>query len=104
MGMVFESMFDSATNFNSDLSEWNTEKSTNFKQTFQKSVNFNSNISKWNVRRVTTFDSMFNGASKFNLNLCHWNMHNALNSNNEFLETGCEYPFDAIANNACYEC
>merc|ERR1711983_33314 len=88
-GMGFKSMFDGATSFS---------------RTFHKAENFNSNISKWNVGRVTTFESMFNGASKFNLNLCHWNMHYAFESNMEFTLTGCQYPFDATPDYACYEC
>ena len=60
------SMFQNATNFNSDISGWNTINVTNMSSMFQSASNFNQNIGSWVTSKVTNMSSMFNSASAFN--------------------------------------
>ena len=66
-------MFQGATNFNENISTWNTSSVTNMESMFNGATNFNQNISSWNTKSVTNMASMFVRASAFNQDLNGWN-------------------------------
>jgi surface protein len=52
--------------FNSDISDWNTDGVTNMEYCFYRCTNFNSDISDWNTAGVTNMEYCFNGCRNFN--------------------------------------
>lgn len=61
-----------SSDFNDDISYWNT---SNVKRTtfmFYKAEKFDQDISSWNVRRVKNADDMFNFTSRFDQDLSGW--------------------------------
>lgn len=62
-------MFESATSFNGDLSEWDTSQVTDMSYLFKSASAFNSDISQWDTSKVTTMEQMFYLASAFNRDL-----------------------------------
>ena len=74
-----DSMFEGATNFNQDISGWDTSKVGNMDSMFKglrlNGVNyssFNQDISGWNTTTVAFMDSMFENAQVFNQDLSKW--------------------------------
>ena len=65
-------MFQNATNFNSNISRWNTSNVTNMSSMFQNATAFNQKISYdasnnyWDTTNVTNMNSMFDSATVFN--------------------------------------
>jgi surface protein len=51
---------------------------TSFKNCFNGVTQFNSNISSWNTTNATNMVSMFQGASTFNQNISGWNVTNVI--------------------------
>ena len=66
------SMFYIATQFNGDISKWNTGAVTHMGSMFANS-DFNGDISKWNTGAVTDMGYMFVSAGAFNSDLSKWN-------------------------------
>ncbi len=56
----------SYSNFNGDISNWNTSNVTNMDYMFYEATNFNGNIGNWNTSKVTSMEYMFCRASNFN--------------------------------------
>ncbi len=77
------SMFEGATNFNSNLSTWNVTNITNMSGMFSNATYFNSNLSAWNVAGVTDMSSMFEGTNFYG-NLNTWNVANVINMSGMF--------------------
>mmetsp|Transcript_1472 Transcript_1472/g.3293 ORF Transcript_1472/g.3293 Transcript_1472/m.3293 type:complete len:99 (+) Transcript_1472:1-297(+) len=67
-------MFEGATAFNSDLSQWQTGKVTNMMHMFQAASRFNSDLSRWDTRKVTRrhAGNMLYLARSFSTEPCHW--------------------------------
>ncbi len=57
------SMFKGATNFNSDISDWDVRNVTQMQDMFRDATHFNSDISNWNVQNVTNHKNMFLGCN-----------------------------------------
>jgi surface protein len=53
------STFQSCTNFNGNIGNWDVSAVTNMSSMFQSATAFNQNIGSWNVRAVTNMSSMF---------------------------------------------
>src|SRR3989339_490840 len=70
------SMFRDATNFNGNISNWNTSSVVEMGNMFYGATSFNGNISNWNTSKVINMDNMFNGAVSFNQNLTTWDTSN----------------------------
>ena len=49
----------SYSNFNGDISNWNTSNVTNMDYMFYEATNFNGNIGNWNTSKVTSMEYMF---------------------------------------------
>ncbi|TMU56819.1 BspA family leucine-rich repeat surface protein [Flagellimonas algicola] len=65
-------MFDDATLFNGDISDWDVSSVSDMEWMFDQAVNFNADISDWTVSGVTKMSGMFSGASEFNQDLSDW--------------------------------
>jgi surface protein len=46
-------MFDKASSFNKNISEWDVSNVTDMYYTFRDAKSFNQDISKWNISKVT---------------------------------------------------
>lgn len=57
--------FQSALNFNGDVSKWDTSNVTDMSTLFSGANSFNQPLN-WNTSKVTDMSQMFNGASAFN--------------------------------------
>lgn len=87
------SMFQNATTFNSDISEWDTSQVTNMSRMFYNythSANyaFNQNIGSWVTSNVTDMSLMFRGANQFNngdsSSIDSWDVSNVTNMSGIF--------------------
>jgi surface protein len=65
-----------ATDFNEDISAWNTSSVTDMTRTFSGCQTFNQDVSKWDVSLVTSMVSMFVGATAFQQDLSLWKVGN----------------------------
>ena len=72
----------SGSDFNGDISKWNTSKVTDMRYMFEHSI-FNRDISEWNVRNVKYMNSMFE-FSLFNGDISKWDVSNVKNVANMF--------------------
>jgi surface protein len=74
------SCFQNCTNFNSNISNWDTLNVTNMYRMFQSAINFNQPINTsgnyWNTTNVTNIASMFESSSKFNQPIGDWTVSN----------------------------
>jgi surface protein len=69
-------MFNGATAFNQDISQWNVSNVTNMNAMFIGATAFNQDISQWNVSNVINMSAMFTGATAFNQDINNWNVSN----------------------------
>merc|ERR1712224_369353 len=67
-------MFNGATAFNGDLSEWDVSAVTSMWCMFDRAPAFNGDLSKWDVSTVTNMEYMFQGATAFNQDLSPWDV------------------------------
>jgi surface protein len=67
------SMFQDANAFAGDLSSWNTSSVTNMNGMFDSAYAFDSAIGSWNTSNVTDMSYMFNTAESFNQDISTWN-------------------------------
>lgn len=72
----FSNMFQSATLFNGDISNWDVSRVNTFDNMFNNAASFNQNIGSWNVANATNMSSMFRDADAFNIDISGWNVAN----------------------------
>nr|WP_307937745.1 BspA family leucine-rich repeat surface protein [Mycoplasmopsis bovis] len=91
-------VFKDATNFNHDISGWNTDSAETMQEMFtgathiliktyqieihlmlliwhrcfEDATNFNQDLNSWNVEKVTSMQNMFSETKKFNSDLDKW--------------------------------
>ena len=70
---TMESMFN-GSNFNGDLSGWDTSNVTNMARMFNNASSFDRDISGWDVSSVETMQRMFFGASSFDRDISGWDV------------------------------
>ena len=69
-------IFSGASNFNGDVSDWNTSNITNMAYAFRDCAKFNQDISSWDTSKVLSMKKMFYGASIFNQDISSWDTSN----------------------------
>lgn len=62
-----QSCFDGASNFNENISKWDTKNAVNMSAMFKNAAIFNQNISGWNVSNVLLFNDFATGATAFEI-------------------------------------
>ena len=72
-------LFEGNTNFNSNISFWDTSNVTNMSRMFKNAQSFNQNIGSWDISSVTNVYSMFYYALNFNQNIGSWDTSNITN-------------------------
>ena len=72
-------MFNTAHNFNSDISNWDVSNVTNMRSMFQNAAQFNQDISNWDMGNVTNLSWMFLQANHFNGDISNWDVGKVTN-------------------------
>jgi surface protein len=84
-------MFQSATNFNQNIGNWDVSNVTNMSEMFNQSLSFNNggspSINNWNTGNVTNMPGMFRGCTNFNQPIGGWNINKVTSFVNTFF--GC---------------
>jgi surface protein len=78
------SMFQGCSQFNADLTNWNTSNVTNMGDMFRACSVFNQNLGSWDVSSVTDMGDMFRACSVFNQNLGSWDVSSVTDFSNMF--------------------
>ena len=81
---TFDEMFSGATEFNVDLSSWNTGSAVQMNGMFKNNQFFNSDLSGWDVSKVEHFEEMFLNAKAFNSDISGWQTGSALSMESMF--------------------
>jgi hypothetical protein len=80
-----DNLFINETEFNIDISTWNTSNVTSMKSVFQGAINFNQSLEKWQLSKVTSMNSMFLGAIRFNRPVNNWDVSNIIDASGAFM-------------------
>jgi len=81
---IMSSLFSGNSSFNMDISGWDTSSATNMSFMFTGASSFNQDISGWSTSNVATFQNMFTNATAFNQDLSSWDVENVTNMTNVF--------------------
>ncbi|EHZ2727037.1 BspA family leucine-rich repeat surface protein [Vibrio parahaemolyticus] len=68
------------SDFNQNISNWDTSNGKNFAGMFSSTRLFNHDIGNWNTSNGENFTNMFSGALAFNQNLNNWNTSSSKSS------------------------
>lgn len=79
------SMFNSATTFNADITNWDTSRVTDMNYMFYNTAQFNQDIGRWDTGNVADMRGMFDTATAFNQNVSGWNTKNVSTMNYMFI-------------------
>jgi surface protein len=84
----FGFMFDGASSFNTDISDWDVSNITNMEYMFNDASSFNQPLDSWNMSNVTNIHQMFGGATEFNQPLNSWDVSSVTTNNMNWLFRG----------------
>lgn len=76
------------SNFNGDVSNWDTSKVTNMHGLFYQNAQFNQPLNNWNVSNVTDMQLMFGWAEAFNQPLDKWDTSKVTDMTSMFYMAG----------------
>ena len=77
-------MFDGASSFNGDLSEWDVSGVTGMNGMFDGATSFDGDVSEWDVSGVTGMNGMFDGATSFDGDVLYWDVSGVRSMDNMF--------------------
>lgn len=80
-------MFDSATSFNGDVSNWDVSNVTDMSNLFSNASQFNQDLDNWDVSNVTNMGGLFLQATQFNQDLDNWDVSNVTDMGGMFALT-----------------
>ena len=69
---------------------------------FEGKTDFNSDISNWQTTQVTNMSSMFKNCSKFNRDISDWDVNNVLDFQDMFENSKLETSFSETKRNATH--
>ncbi|MCT4613835.1 MAG: BspA family leucine-rich repeat surface protein, partial [Marinifilaceae bacterium] len=78
-----DQMFKSATKFDQDISTWFFKNLKSMDQLFYNASSFNQDLSTWNTSQVKSFNQIFKNASSFNSMIEDWDV----SAGESFIET-----------------
>lgn len=85
---LFIGMFQRATNFNQNLNNWDVSNAINMSYMFASTKNFNTPINNWDIKNVRSMTSMFEFSKSFNQPLGKWNVSKVWHMENMFNMAG----------------
>jgi surface protein len=85
-GTSLSGCFQNCSNFNSNISGWDTTNVVNMSSMFNNATAFNINISSWNTSNVTNMTSMFEKSNTFNQNVSSWDTSKVTDMSGTFRE------------------
>ncbi len=66
----FHAMFNDASEFNQNISSWNTSAVTDMSFMFAQAFRFNADIGNWNMAEVTSMEGCSTGIGTWGLVTC----------------------------------
>ena len=76
--------FGNKTEFNGDISSWNTSQVTTMKEMFADAESFNQPIGDWDTGRVKDMDAVFYNCKTFNQDISSWDTSQVTNMSHLF--------------------
>lgn len=77
-------VFEGATNFNGDISNWDVSNVRSMKGMFMGAKSFNQPLNNWDVSNVKDMGQTFQQAEAFNQPLNNWDVSNVIEMTNTF--------------------
>uniref|UniRef100_A0A6C0ADJ7 BspA family leucine-rich repeat surface protein n=1 Tax=viral metagenome TaxID=1070528 RepID=A0A6C0ADJ7_9ZZZZ len=97
-----DACFDGCTNFNGDISKWDTTNVISMAFMFNNCTSFNQNIGSWNLTNVTDISNMLDGTffsiSNMNAIVLGWSNSQPLNTNINFSNNRTSYSNQEVIN------
>ena len=78
-------LFENQTDFNKDISHWDTSNVTSMAKLFKGCENFNQDLNDWDVSNVTNMFEAFYATFKFNQDLNNWDVSNVTEMERMFM-------------------
>jgi len=86
MSRLFGDYLYKFSEFNEDISKWDTSKVDTMQGMFYRAEKFNQPIGEWDTSSVSVTSYMFYGAKRFNKSIVEWNTSSVTDMEKMFLE------------------